>query len=584
MEKFNVIVIGAGHAGCEAALACARMGQTALLVTMNLDAIAQMSCNPAIGGIAKGQMVRELDALGGEMGKVTDEAGLQFRMLNMSRGPAVWSPRAQCDKRLYSLSMKNRLESQPNLKILQAEATRIIIESGKTAGIETKTGTVINSDSVILTAGTFLKGLIHVGLTHFSGGRFGELSSETLSDSLKALGFEIKRLKTGTPPRLNGRTIDFSKMKEQPGDNPPIPFSHFTNTQEFKNKLQLACWLTYTNKTTHDIINSNLDRSPLYQGVIKGIGPRYCPSIEDKIVRFAERERHQVFLEPEGFGTHEFYANGISTSLPEDVQEKIVHSIVGLENTQIIRYGYAIEYDFFPPTQLKSTLETKAVENLYFAGQVNGTTGYEEAAAQGLMAGINCALKLKGKEPFILNRDEAYIGVMIDELITRGVDEPYRMFTARAEYRLMLRSDNADLRLMDHGHSTGLINDEQFSRFDNYRKALADRLDGKETEMKEELLFPWTKEKIDFEVEVDKKYAPYILRQKEVIEKTGKLENKRLPENVNYDSMTGLLTEAKQRLNRVRPATIGQASRIPGVTPADIAVVLINLAKEKAGK
>ncbi|MHB9154374.1 MAG: tRNA uridine-5-carboxymethylaminomethyl(34) synthesis enzyme MnmG [Endomicrobiales bacterium] len=584
MKKYNVIVIGAGHAGCEAALAASRMGFSTLLVTLTLDSIAQMSCNPAIGGLAKGQIVRELDALGGEMGWATDHAGLQFRMLNRSRGPAVWSPRAQCDKKLYQMLMKASLEKQRNLELLQAEATKVLEENGRACGIETKTGARIPADCVVVTAGTFLNGLIHVGMAHFPGGRFGEFPSENLSASLAALGLEVKRLKTGTPPRLNGRSVDYAKLSIQPGDEPPVPFSHFTNAVEWRQtKKQLPCWLTYTNEGTHDFIRQNLDRSPLYAGVIQSVGPRYCPSIEDKVVRFAERARHQVFLEPEGYNTQELYANGISTSLPEDVQEGIVRSISGLENAQIMRYGYAIEYDFCPPTQLTSSLETKIVENLFLAGQINGTTGYEEAAAQGFIAGVNAALKLSNEAPFVPGREESYIGVLIDDLVTRGVDEPYRMFTSRAEYRLLLRSDNADLRLMERGRALGLVSDGMYRRFETYRSAVQGRVSGKEEPLPPpEELSPWTQEQVAFEASVEKKYAGYIERQKAQVRKLKKMEEKKIPASFDYDAVPGFLAETRQKLKKIRPQTVRQASSVPGVTPADVAVLLVYLERRRA--
>ncbi|MEW6040234.1 MAG: tRNA uridine-5-carboxymethylaminomethyl(34) synthesis enzyme MnmG [Elusimicrobiota bacterium] len=619
MTKHSVIVIGAGHAGCEAALASARMGLPTLLLTMDLKKIALMSCNPAIGGIAKGQIVREIDALGGEMAKITDATGLQFRTLNLSKGPAVQSPRAQCDRLMYNKKMTAVVISQKNLSVKEEEVTDILTgDIPLTAkGVMTKSSEKFYSDAVIVTTGTFLNGLMHIGLKSFSGGRIGEKPATGLTGSLKSLGFKVGRLKTGTPPRLDKKTIDYTKLTLQHGDYPPKPFSHFTKELPFADK-QLPCWITYTNSATHDIIRKNLNRSPLYTGIIKGTGPRYCPSIEDKVMRFADRDRHQVFLEPEGFTADEIYCNGISTSLPEDVQEQIVHSMDGCGNAKILKFGYAVEYDWCDPTQLKPTLETKAVENLFFAGQINGTTGYEEAAAQGIIAGINAALKLKGKSHFILGRDEAYIGVLIDDLVTKGVLDPYRMFTSRAEFRLVLRSDNADLRLMDYGHRFGLVSNKSYEKFCKYREALKQELKLSQgngvarlirrgmsykeaaakmmagskhrvagsgavpTHLRTETVnenYLWTDEKIERQLEIEIKYAGYIQRQGQQIEKFKKLENKKIPAGFNYEKINGLLKEARQKLILIKPRSIGQASRISGVTPSDVSILLVHLMK-----
>ena len=604
-RDYDIIVIGAGHAGCEAALASARMGLSTCLFTMNLDTIAQMSCNPAVGGLAKGHLVREVDALGGEMAKVTDKAGIQFRMLNMSKGPAVWSLRAQADRVLYRLSMRRVIELQEGLDIKQASVEKIITEYGKVKGVLTSLGIFYGARSVIVTTGTFLKGLIHIGLENFSAGRAGEFPSIGLSDSLSSLGLKMGRLKTGTPPRLDAKTIDFSKTGPQYGDDPPQPFSY--STEKITNP-QLPCYITYTNNETHKIIRSSLDRSPLYSGRIKGIGARYCPSIEDKVVRFAERERHQVFLEPEGLETKEYYANGIPTSLPYDIQIKFIRTIQGLEEAEIMRPGYAIEYDFVYPTQLKHNLETKAIDGFFLAGQINGTSGYEEAAAQGLVAGINASLKLQGRVPLILGRDEAYIGVLIDDLITKGTNEPYRMFTSRAEYRLLLRHDNADLRLMDKGYRIGLLDKMAYQRFLEKKMLIDEELQRlKKTRMKyddpnkseslEQLLkrpevtYKFIKEfsppekplapEIEKHVEIQIKYNGYIIRQMEMAERLKKVEGKKIPEDFNYTAVSGLSKEVLSKLQGVRPANLGQASRIPGVTPAAISLLMVAIERLK---
>ena len=603
-ERFDIVVVGAGHAGCEAALAAARMGCNVLLVTVSADQVAQMSCNPAIGGLAKGQIVREIDALGGEMARVADETGIQFRMLNTGKGPAVQSPRAQSDRAGYRTAMKRRIEEQPNLRLLQATAEELLVERGQAAGVRCPGGIELRSRAVVLTTGTFLRGLIHIGQAQMAGGRMGEPSADRLSASLQAHGIELGRLKTGTPPRLDGRTVALDELTPQHGDPDPRPFSFSTTSLPGP---QLPCHLTRTNARTHEIIRANLDRAPLYTGQIKSVGPRYCPSIEDKVVRFADRASHTIFLEPEGRHTRELYCNGIPTSLPVDVQQAVVHSIRGCEHAHIVRYGYAIEYDFAPPTQLWPHLETKAVGNLFHAGQINGTSGYEEAAAQGIMAGINAALKLRGEEPFVLRRDEAYIGVLIDDLVTRGTQEPYRMFTSRAEHRLILRHDNADRRLMRHGRRFGLIGDDQLARLEEKERRIAEV---KETltrtrsggdalagllkrpgttfadllELAPSLRGARIPNDVAEQVEIELKYEGYIRRQYEQVKQLKRMEARRIPADFDYASLHTLSKESRNKLGQVRPTTLGQASRISGVTPADVSVLMVHLAAGKGRK
>lgn len=617
-EIYDVIVVGAGHAGCEAAAAAANLGSKTLLVTMNMQTIGQMSCNPAMGGIAKGQIVREIDAMGGYSGIVADKSAIQFKMLNLSKGPAMWSPRTQNDRMLFAEEWRLALENTPNLDFFQDMVKQLIIENNQVVGVVTSLGISIKAKSVVLTNGTFLNGLIHVGDKQLGGGRMGEPRAFGITEQLVSLGFEAGRMKTGTPPRVDGRSLDYSKMEEQKGDEKPQKFSYLDTPKLTK---QLSCHIVYTNETVHDILREGFDRSPMFNGTIQSLGPRYCPSIEDKINRFAERTRHQLFVEPEGWRTVEIYVNGFSSSLPEDVQIKAMKHIPGFENVKVFRPGYAIEYDYFPPTQLKHTLETKLIDNLYFAGQINGTTGYEEAAGQGLMAGINAHNKVHGKEEFILNRDEAYIGVLIDDLITKGTEEPYRMFTSRAEYRLLLRQDNADIRLTEKAYQLGLAKEERLIKVEQ-KIAKSEELETflRETSLKPGIINPILEseesnpvdqayrasqfltrpnitleklENIDIikevasqfddevreQAEINIKYKGYIEKEKENVAKLNRLENIKIPEDFDYLKLSSLSSEAKQKMNNVRPKTIAQAGRISGVSPADINVLLVYLGR-----
>ncbi len=621
--NYDIIVVGAGHAGCEAAHISAKMGKQTLLITMDMNKMAQMSCNPAIGGIAKGQIVREIDAMGGYIGVVTDKSTIQFRMLNKSKGPAMWSPRAQCDRMLFSAEWRKKLENTDNLDLFQDTVTELIFEDDNTVkGIITKLGIKFNAKSVILTNGTFLNGLMHIGKVQIKGGRAGDNASYGISEQLKNLGFKVEKLKTGTPARIDGRTINFELLTEQKGDEIPDKFSYSNKTEAVKN--QRSCYIAYTDIEVHNTLKTGFKFSPLFDGTIQGVGPRYCPSIEDKLKTFADKEQHQLFLEPEGWKTNEYYINGFSSSLPWEVQYKALRKIKGLENVKIYRPGYAIEYDYFDPTQLYHTLETKLCKNLYFAGQINGTTGYEEAAAQGLIAGINAALKIDKKDSFILKRYESYIGVLIDDLVTKGVDEPYRMFTSRAEYRILLRQDNADERLTPLARNLGLINDEEYNIFkekydkiyslikflksisttpdivNNYLSSIKSQTIKQKTKLFDIIVRPKVEldelikldkklynyitknnisEKIIESTEIAIKYEGYIEREKKIAEKVKRLENVKIPENFNFSELTNISTEARQKLNKIKPKDIGQASRIPGVSPADISVLLIKFGR-----
>ncbi len=618
--KYDVIVVGAGHAGCEAAHAAAKMGSSVLLCTMNMNTIAQMSCNPAMGGVAKGQIVREIDAIGGMSGIISDKSMIQFRMLNRSKGPAMWSPRCQSDRMRFAEEWRIALEHTPNVDFWQEMITGMLVKDGRVRGVRTGIGIEIESESVVLSNGTFLNGKIHIGEKNFGGGRTGEAAAKGITEQLVELGFEAGRMKTGTPPRVDGRSLDYSKMEEQLGDENPEKFSYSDETQTLKK--QRSCWITYTNKDVHSTLEEGFDRSPMFNGRIQGLGPRYCPSIEDKINRFAERDRHQIFVEPEGWDTVEIYVNGFSTSLPEDIQYKALRKIPGFENAKMFRPGYAIEYDYFPPTQLKLTLETQLIENLYFAGQINGTTGYEEAACQGLVAGINASLKVQEKDPLLLKRSEAYIGVLVDDLVNKGTEEPYRMFTSRAEFRLLLRQDNADLRLTQLGYQIGLASDQRLDKMldkkndtarlinDLKQKKLSpemfnDGLEGIDTAaIKEKIsaekllkrpqigikelqsmdgelnkyLSQYSQEVLE-QAEIQIKYDSYIDKEQQMVDKLSNMENYQIPLKFDYLAIPALSNEGKQKLTKIRPETLGQASRISGVSPADLSIITVYLGR-----